>query len=261
MEGVILNQFGHILGGYLELEGAKIYYEELGLKTAPVLLFLHGAFGNVEDFNCIISNFHQNYRIIGIDCRGQGKSTLGNVPLTYAQIQKDIESVLEHLNINKLSIIGFSDGGIVAYRLATNKSLTINHLVTIGARWHMKNTEAIQSLIDATNSKDIVSQMPDIYYVYMKLAPEPDFSRLTKSLVKMWMDNSESGYPNEKIKEITASTLIVRGENDILLYKNAVAEVSKLINNSKVLEIPSAGHVAFFDGKDLFLREVNKFLQ
>lgn len=244
----------------MDIDGAHIYYEEIGQKNGPVLLFLHGAFGNVEDFNCIVENFSKKYRIIGVDCRGQGKSTLGDVVLTYAQIQKDVEAVLDYLKIKKLSIIGFSDGGIVAYRMATNKSLKIKHLITIGARWHVKNTEAIRPLIDATNSEDIISQMPDIYYVYTKLAPEPDFARLTKSLVKMWLDTSEFGYPNGKVEYITAPTLIVRGERDILLFENAVEEASKLIQKSKVLEIPSAGHVAFFEGKDLFIAEVNKFL-
>jgi pimeloyl-ACP methyl ester carboxylesterase len=81
-------------------------------------LLLRGGFGNLEDFNTIISLASDAYRIIGIDSRGQEKSTLGNTILSYELLQSDIESLLKHLSIDELNIIGISYGGIVAYRLA-----------------------------------------------------------------------------------------------------------------------------------------------
>lgn len=109
-------------------------------------MVLHGGFGTLEDFNIILPELDKNFRVIGIDSRGQGKSTLGEHKLNYEQIQKDVEHVLEYLNIDRLSIIGFSDGGIVAYRLASLTSLKIEKLVTISSRWHLKNTELTREL-------------------------------------------------------------------------------------------------------------------
>lgn len=70
-------KFNHETGEHFEIAGAEIYIEETGDKNAPVLLFLQSGFGNIEDFNSILSLFENEFRAIGIGSRGQGKSTLG----------------------------------------------------------------------------------------------------------------------------------------------------------------------------------------
>ena len=129
-----MRNFDHNSGEYLDVDGARIYYEVTGNENSPALLVLHGGFGNLEDFNSILPKLNKEFKVIGVDSRGQGKSTLGEQALTYEQIQKDVERVLAHLDIETVSIIGFSDGGITAYRLASLTSLNIEKLVTIGSR-------------------------------------------------------------------------------------------------------------------------------
>ena len=141
-----MKNFDHNSGEYLEIDDAKIYYEITGNKDRPVLLLLHGAFGNIEDFNTILPDLVNEFKIIGIDSRGQGKSTLGSKTLSYEQIQKDVECILAYLQVDTLSVIGFSDGGIAAYRLASLTSLNIEKLVTIGSDWHFKNTESMREI-------------------------------------------------------------------------------------------------------------------
>ena len=102
-----MRNFDHNLGQYLQIDGTSIYYEVVGNEDSPALLVLHGGFGTLEDFNSILPDLDKEFKVIGIDSRGQGKSTLGSQALTYEKIQKDVERVLEHLNIDKLSIIGF----------------------------------------------------------------------------------------------------------------------------------------------------------
>jgi pimeloyl-ACP methyl ester carboxylesterase len=172
--------FDHNSGQYLQVDGAKIYYETSGKQDSPALLFLHGGFGNIEDFNTILPDLDKEFQIIGIDSRGQGKSTLGSKELTYEQIQKDVEHVLEHLNIDRFSIIGFSDGGIMAYRLAALTSMKIEKLVTIGARWHLKNIESTREIFLKVTGESWRKKFPATYDAYQKLNPEPDFNILAQ---------------------------------------------------------------------------------
>jgi pimeloyl-ACP methyl ester carboxylesterase len=60
--------------------------------------------------------FTGDYHIIGIDSRGHGKSTLGTGKLTYRRSQLDVEAVVNRLYLKNIDIIGYSDGGIIAYR-------------------------------------------------------------------------------------------------------------------------------------------------
>ena len=166
-----MRTFDHTSGETLEIDGASIYYEVTGDANTPALLLLHGGFGNLEDFNPILPELAKPFRIIGIDSRGQGKSTLGLQPLTYERLQKDVVCVLEHLNIDTLSILGFSDGGITAYRLASLTSLNIDKLVTIGSRWHLKNTEATREMFLKITGESWREKFPDMYDAYQKLNP------------------------------------------------------------------------------------------
>lgn len=255
-----MKNFDHISGAHLETEGAKIYYEVTGNENRPVLLLLHGGFGNIEDFNTILPDLNKDFKIIAIDSRGQGKSTLGSKRLSYEQIQKDVECVLAHLKVDSLSIIGFSDGGITAYRLASLSSLKIEKLVTIGSDWHLKNTELVREIFLKINGESWRKKFPDTYAAYQKLNPEPDFNFLADSIVKMWLDSNASGYPNEAVKNIFCPLLIVRGDDDHLISREAVVELSRLVKNSKLLNIPFAGHVAFEDQKEIFMISLNEFL-
>lgn len=254
-------KFNHNSGEYLNINDANIYYEITGSEDKPVLLFLHGGFGNIEDFNGIFQELDQEYRIIGIDSRGQGKSTLGSKKLTYEQIQQDVEYVLDYLNIDTLSIIGFSDGGIVAYRLASQTSLTIEKLITMGSDWHFKNTEPIKEIFLNITAENWREKFPDMYNAYQKLNPTPNFDLLIQSIIQMWLDPGPSGYPNEAVEHISCPLLIVRGDEDHLVSRKAVFELSGLVENSRLLNIPFAGHVAFKDQKEIFMMNLNEFLE
>ncbi len=256
-----MRNFNHQSGKHIERDGAKIYYEVTGSEDSPALLVLHGGFGNLEDFNIILSELESEFKVVGIDSRGQGKSTLGKKALTYEQIQKDVEGVLEHLNIDTLSIIGFSDGGISAYRLASLTSLKIEKLVTIGSRWHLKNTEPTRELFLKVTGESWRKKFPATYDAYQKLNPEPDFDFLAQSLVKMWLDEHSSGYPNEAVKNISCPLLIVRGDDDHLIPLEAVVELSEIVKGARLLNIPFAGHAAFEEQKEIFMISLNEFFK
>ena len=133
--------FNHKTGKYIEVDSAEIYYEEIENVGKPTLLFLHGGFGNIEDFNSIVPMFTSDYHIVGIDSRGHGKSTLGTGKLTYKRLQFDVEAIVNHLQLKDIHIIGFSDGGIIAYRLAAANGIPIRKIITIGATWSLSDAE------------------------------------------------------------------------------------------------------------------------
>jgi len=256
-----MNYFDHSSGTHLAIDGAEIYVETFGNQKGPALLFLHGGFGNIEDFNIIAPELSSQYKIIGIDSRGHGKSTINTTELTYERLQNDVEHILTALNIKKLSIIGFSDGGIIGYRLASLTSLNIESLVTVGADWHIKNTAPLKNLFLNITADSWKKKFPHSYEHYQKLNPLPDFELLTQCMIKMWLDPNPSGYPNECVKNIRCPVFMVRGNDDHLLTKEAVTELSLLIKHSTVLHIPFAGHIAFEDQKEIFIKNLHEFLR
>ncbi len=253
--------FNHKNGKHIEIDSAKIYFEEIGDPEKKPLLLLHGGFGNLEDFNNLIPLLNQEFRIIGIDSRGQGKSTLGKDHLTYERLQKDIEEVIKSMNLSdNLSVIGISDGGIAAYRLVCFSDIRISKLITIGSRWNYQNARDTREILTGITSSKWKERFPETYTAYKMLNPEPDFEKLTTSLVQMWIDEKESGYPNEKVMNIACSTLIVRGENDHLVKKKTVFDLSELIPDSHLAHIPFCGHLVYPEQTNILMTLINEFL-
>lgn len=254
-----MKSFNHHSGQYYSIDDAKIYYETTGDENKPALLCLHGGFGNIEDFNTIISLLKNDYGIIGIDSRGQGKSTLGNVKLSYEIIQKDIEVILNHLKIETLNIIGISDGGIVAYRLACFSSFKIDKLITIGSRWHSSNVSETKEILEKVTIDFWKEKHPETVESYEKLNPLPDFEKLTPLVVNMWLN--ETSYPNEKVKNISCDTLIIHGDKDNLIKRKFVFELADLIPNSNLLNVPFANHVVYTEQPEILMHSINEFLK
>jgi pimeloyl-ACP methyl ester carboxylesterase len=254
-----MRNLNHESDQYLNIDSGKIYYELAGSENKPVLLVLHGGFGTLEDLNNILDELNDKFTILGIDSRGHGKSTMGSHELSYERLQKDVEKVLEHLNISSVSIIGFSDGGIVAYRLASFSNLKIDKLVTIGSRWHWKNADATKDILQSLTAESWKNRFPDTFEMYQRLNPEKDFEKLAKSLVKMWLDDGVTGYPNNSIEKFMSPMLIIRGDNDPLIGLNDIFELKRAVKNSSVLNIPFAGHAAFISQKEIIKISLRSF--
>lgn len=103
-------------GNYLSINGAKQYYEVYG-QGEPLVL-IHGNGGNIAFMKSQIEFFSRNYKVIVMDCRGRGKSELGNDSLTYMQMLKDITGILDYLHLDSVYVVGRSDGGIISLLMA-----------------------------------------------------------------------------------------------------------------------------------------------
>ena len=250
-------EFNHKTGKYLEVDGANIYYEEIENTGKPTLLFLHGGFGSIEDFNSIVSMFANDYYIVGIDSRGHGKSTLGTSKLTYKRLQLDVEAVVKHLQLKDMNIIGFSDGGVLAYRLAATKRVPIRKIVTIGATWSLSDAE----LMDEIVANITIDKWKEYFFdSYQKHSPQLDFERFTECVIEMWTDKTEDGYPLESVENITVPTLIIRGNDDNAIPLESAVELTTKIKKSLLFNIPFAPHDTYSKYPQFFGTITKEFL-
>lgn len=253
--------FTHTTGQQLQVGDAKIYFEFAGNPTGTPLLLLHGGMGNLTDFNEVVNKLPPQFKLLGIDFRGHGKSTLGTSPLTYQQHQTDVEAVLAHLSIDSLAVIGFSDGGVTALRMAAETPSRITALVAVAAHSQMDSDDPVLPLLRGITAEKWRARFPNSVVNYMSNNPEPDFEKLVKAVVALWTDIQCSAYPGATVKQIAAPTLLVRGNEDHLYSLKSGIELRDQINSASLLNIPDAGHEVYKDAPILFLEAVNKFLE
>jgi pimeloyl-ACP methyl ester carboxylesterase len=254
--------FNHKAGRSVEIDGAAIYYEVTGSDdAAPPLLLLHGGMGSVEDFNVLLPALSAHFRVIGIDSRGHGRSTLGDCELTYQRLEGDVIGVLRHLDIGQTAILGFSDGGIVGYRLMASEAVAVTKLATIGAPCELKADDPVRAIYTKVTGESWRIKFPASYESYQRLNPEPDFGRLVTSSVHMWLDSTPSGYPAEVVDRLKGEVLILRGDDDHLFTRQAAVDLANQIKRSVFANIPFAGHAAHEDQPDIVLHSVVEFLR
>jgi pimeloyl-ACP methyl ester carboxylesterase len=253
-------EFNHKTGKYLEIDGANIYYEEIENAGKPVLLFLHGGMGNIADFNPIVPMFADDYHIVGIDSRGHGKSTLGTEKLTYRRLQLDVETIVNHLQLKNIDIIGYSDGGVIAYRLAAAKSISIRKIVTIGATWSLSDAELIEHLMADANPENNRRWFRRSFEFHQKHNPALDFDKIAKCVIEMWTDKTEDGYPLASVENIKVPTLIIRGNDDYMFPLESAFELAQKVEKSLLFNIPFAPHAAHRKYPQIFEVITKEFL-
>lgn len=256
-----MTTFNHQDGQHIEIDGARIYVEQQGNPGGPALLLLHGGFSDIETFNAITPRLAPVYRLIGIDSRGQGKSTLGKQPLTYRRIQQDAEAVARHLGLGRIGLIGHSDGGIAALRLAAAKTLNIDRVTVIGAHWALPPDDPTREMYAGITAEAWREMFPHSYDRYMTLNPEPDFERLATAVRTLWLDDGPDGYPVETVREIVASLLVIRGDEDQLVSRENSIALADRVDNARLLNLSYADHALHEDRADWLWPTLEHFLR
>jgi pimeloyl-ACP methyl ester carboxylesterase len=106
------------VGRYFTSGDAKLYYEIYG-KGEPLLLLHGGVYGYIDEFSSLIPKLSETHQVVCLASRAHGKSEIGHSAFTYQQRAEDAANLLNHLNISKALVVGFSDGGYTACKLAS----------------------------------------------------------------------------------------------------------------------------------------------
>lgn len=106
--------------GYLVVsDELKIHYVVMGHGTPVVLI--HGAGGSAEGnwfANGIAQALAKNHHVIAIDCRGHGKSdNPPNNSMPNRKMAQDVIELMDHLDIPRAHIHGYSMGGAIAEQM------------------------------------------------------------------------------------------------------------------------------------------------
>ncbi|MGV0845842.1 alpha/beta fold hydrolase [Empedobacter falsenii] len=225
-------------GKYIDLNNAKIYYEEYG--QGEPLIFLHGNNGSIEDFYQQIPFFAKHYRLIVLDTRGQGRSTdLTNTPYTYEEFANDLFQVIQKLNLKKVNLVGWSDGGNTALIFNAQHPELVNKIVTIGAVLNPNGVskELIENLKNLANNP---SESTNLRLIELMLN-EPNITKL-------------------ELNKIQNPVLVIAGEKDEV-KESHTKEIQQNISKAELLIIPNSTHYVPFEQPKILNEAILKFLK
>ena len=129
----------------------KHCYVEKGEGDA--LIMLHGNGGKNRYFKHQIDVFAQRYHVYAIDTRGQGNTPRGVKPFTISQFADDLLGFMNENNIEKATLLGFSDGGNIAMVFAINYPERVDKLILNGANFTQKGSSILNRYLSRLNMR------------------------------------------------------------------------------------------------------------
>ncbi|MEZ4358145.1 MAG: alpha/beta hydrolase [Eubacteriales bacterium] len=266
---------------YIEVErGVKIYVNDLNPSGKKNIFLIHGWPVNYKMFEYQLDVLPKHgFRCISIDLRGFGNSDKPWEGYSYDRLADDVFMVIRSLNVNNLTLVGFSMGGPIAIRyMARHMGYKVTKLALLAAAApsftrrpgypYGMSTEEVNALISKTY-KDRPQMVSDFGKQFFA-------SRITESFSN-WFNSlglSASGHATIKtaqslrdedmssdLPKISVPTGIFHGKLDRICPFEFALEMHEGMKNSRIIPFEESGHAVFYDQLELFNSEFLEFLK
>jgi len=115
---------------WLDLDGHRYHYLDEGLPDAPPVVMLHGNPTWSFYYRALIPVLSQTHRVIVPDHMGCGLSDKPqDYPYTLARHIQNVEKLIDHLNLDRISLAVHDWGGVIGLGYATRFPEKIDRLV------------------------------------------------------------------------------------------------------------------------------------
>jgi len=253
------NEISADSSGYIEIKKVKLYYEIHGEGTP--LLYLHGGLSSSLDFSKYIPELSRHFKVITFDRRGHGRSTDDDEIFSYASMAEYTNLFLDKIGISKAFVIGWSDGGVVGYHLASKYPSKVIKLIAVGANYLVEGmTEQIIEWIKNQMTVEEISRIyPSVESDFKKLNPEPNnFQNFIVKTREMWLRNPYIS--KEDFVKINVPVLLIAGDRDDIRLEH-ILEMYSLLKKSQLCILPNTTHFVFDEYNDTVTKILCEFLK
>jgi pimeloyl-ACP methyl ester carboxylesterase len=241
---------------FFDSNGVRIRYVEQG--QGPAIVLMHGYTGTADRHflaNGVFANLAKDHRAIAIDLRGHGKSGKPAAPSAYGrEMALDVVRLLDHLEIQRAHVIGYSLGAMIAGRLATLHPERLMSIAYIAAL-PLRNTDTYMENFAKTSIKELESDMP---FKSLAIALQPPGAKApsddeirkavaplvaandVKALAALWRGYKGLALSREQLQAITVPSIVIVGSED--MNAAGVPELNKTDPQIRTVVVEGAQH-------------------
>ena len=253
--------------GYVPVNGLDMYYEFHG-SGSPLALF-HGAMGTIDScFADLLPALAATRQVVAVELQGHGHTADVDRPLSYRQMAADAAVLLGALGVGIADLVGYSMGGAVALELALQHPGVVRRLVFAGGTSYRPDGLYPEMLAEQEPAADDLTG--SVWHkAYLRVAPDP--SRWPVLVAKnRELDRTFAGWADEDIRAVTAPTLLIIGDSDIVRPEHTV-KMFRLLGGgvvgdlaglpaSQLAVLPGTSHVGLLDRVDWLQSMILEFL-
>ena len=256
------------------LDNCSLYYEIIGEGMGkPMITFINGTLQTTVYWKHICKFLSDRYRLLLYDCRGQGESDLGEIPLTLKLHTEDLQALLHELNISKTNVVGISHGARVALSLANDTPGLVVRMIlcSISTRSTFRAKIVVRSWFEILQHHNLDAMvwaaLPYIFGQNFIKSNLKTLDRIIKTIVRRNRTDSLRAhlkamqcYPmlSNTIKKMPFLILVLTGEDDPLVTRDGAQEIARICGGRHE-EFAGVGHSLPTEIPDIFIQLANSF--
>jgi pimeloyl-ACP methyl ester carboxylesterase len=266
----------------VEVDGANVHYVDLGEGEAPPVVFVHGLAGCWQNWLENLPAVALGRRVIALDLPGFGLSEMPRETISITGFAQTVERLCQALDLGHVAVVGNSMGGFTAAELAIRHPDRVERLVLVDA--------AGISLAEAKRAGLMLGNLiakggggrPDqvrralrrpgyVQAAFGTVMRHP--TRIKRDLLAEQITGiGKPGFApsmralmsydfRDRLAEIVCPTLVVQGDQDILVPLGDAREYERRIPRATSLIVADTGHVPMLERPRTFNRALLEFLE
>ncbi|QLL07873.1 alpha/beta fold hydrolase [Mycobacterium vicinigordonae] len=249
--------------------------------TGAPLVLIHGGGAGADawgNWAPLIPAFAEHFRTIAYDMVGFGGSHVpdDDEQFEYSQQSRiaQLDSLLDELALDQVSLIGNSMGGATALGLAMKRPSRVEKLVLMGSaglnrsfspqlqtilNYKEPQRSAMARIVGALTHESFLPPADLVDYRY-RLTCDPAVMNAYRRTMAWVREQGGLHYEEDDIAAVTVPTLVVSGREDAVVPLLESVRLHQLIDNSRLYAIPRCGHWAMIEHPVEFARVAKDFL-
>ncbi len=230
--------------------------------TIPIV-FIHGVGLDHQMWNNQVDYLNE-FSILTYDLLGHGKTPCNKEELNLKNFSEQLIELLDHLKIEKINLIGFSLGSLIALDFCSHFQNKVEKLILIGTTYKRSDKERSlvlerynQAKLNMPISKQALKRWfsdkylkknPKTYDLFIDiLNKKPKDHKNFLKAYKVFADHYDD---IGAIKKIDRKTLVMTGSDDVGSTPSMSKELVKDLVNSTYIEIKNGKHLCSIECAD-----------
>ena len=215
-----------------------LYFEWHGKssRSQPVLLLVHGGGSTIEsNWGRLIPALESSRRMLAVELRGHGRTGSGDQAASFEGSADGVAALLEELSPGPVDVLGFSNGGQVAMQLAIRHPGAVRRLIVASAPFRR------DGMVDGFwegMAHGTYADLPEPYReADLAVSGDPAHAERMSNLDRELMLTGFADWPDSLVASITAPTLVVAADRDVIRTEHALL-LASLIPDARLLIVP-----------------------
>jgi 2-succinyl-6-hydroxy-2,4-cyclohexadiene-1-carboxylate synthase len=267
----------------MSLANYQFNYSLINNPNKPVILFLHGFMGNIDEFDEAITLLSDEFSYLTIDLPGHGKTQIlgSDECYTMANTAQALINLLDELQIHTCFLVGYSMGGRLALYLTLHYperfSQVILESASPGLATEVERLARIQQdyqigrqLISTLEISDFADFLSNWYSqpIFGDIKNHPKYELMLENRLQNYplkLDKSlrymGTGYqPSlwDKLKESKNPLLLLVGEYDEK-FIDINQRMAEICEKAQLKIIKNSGHNIHFENTKEFVQNLRSF--